>query len=753
MSFSLTEKQVEHNRLLGGRQRHTALVGGSRSGKTFLICRAVLTRAIRADYSRHGIFRLRGNAARASIWLDTLPKVARVCYPGLPLKDHRQDGYISLPNSSEIWIGGLDDKDRTEKILGQEYCVDPEALVLTADLRWLPAKDLFLGQELIGFDENLNGHTVLRRSVVENNETIIADRVRVRTTKGDTIVSVGHRFVTHSRTKANGSRLFNWFEAKDLKPGMRIRFAAHPWKVFQTYESGWLAGIYDGEGSVHSRAGVGIAQNRGVVLDKIRAELDNLGVQWRDNGHDGRKCVGLAIVTIWDCLKLLGATRPVRLLPKAAGIWEDRRGFNARKKVVGDVATVLEVEKLGPGPVIALGTSTKTFIADGFLGHNSSLYFNECSQIPYGSVQIALTRLAQSIPGLRQRAYYDLNPVGKGHWTHRVFVQKIDPSSRQPLADPDDYRHAFLNPMDNAANLSPEYLNSLRGMSERNRRRFYSGEYVDEIDGALWSLELLELARCSPEDVPKTLRRVIVAVDPSGTDGEDDGAGRHDEVGIVVVGLGDDGIAYVLADLTCQLGPEGWGRLAVAAYDRYAADAIVAETNFGGAMVRYVIQTAAGPRRSVPVYSVTASRGKAVRAEPVAALYGSIEDASSVDEAFVDQRQLRGKTLPQRVRHVWSDRPDGSGDFSRLEDELLQFSTFGYQGLNSPNRADALVWGLTHLMLQEHLAALAPPVLVSWRPPSPEHMPAPEQRAPPGSSQFITLDRSEYETITERRGW
>lgn len=480
------------------------LVGGSRSGKTFLICRAILSRAVRADYSRHGMFRLRGNAARASLWLDTLPKVARLCYPGLPLKDHRQDGYLSLPNSSEIWIGGLDDKDRTEKILGQEY---------------------------------------------------------------------------------------------------------------------------------------------------------------------------------------------------------------------------------------------------------STIYFNESSQIPYGSVQIALTRLAQSITGLRQRAYYDLNPVGKGHWSHRLFVQGIDPESRQPLVEPSDYRYAFLNPLDNAQNLSLEYLDSLRRMPERRRRRFYSGEYVDEIDGALWSLELLELARSQISEVPSTLRRVVVAVDPSGTDGEDDGGGRHDEVGIIVGALGDDGIAYILADLTTSTGPEGWGRIVVAAYDKYGADAVVAETNFGGAMVRYVIQTAGGPSRSIPVYSVVASRGKAVRAEPVAALYGSIESASAIDDQFTDQRQRRSAPLPQRVRHVWSDRPDGSGDFSKLEDELLQFSTFGYQGTSSPNRADAAVWLLTHLLLNDHLPALAAPVLVGWRPPSPEYMPAPEQRTLHGAPGTITLDPGDYETLTERRGW
>ena len=120
-TFELTPKQREASRLLSGPQRHTMLVGGARSGKTFLLVRAILIRALRADYSRHLIVRLRYNAVRQAVWLDTLPKVQRLCFPHIHLEWHDRDGYISLPNGSEIWMGGLDDKERTEKILGQEY--------------------------------------------------------------------------------------------------------------------------------------------------------------------------------------------------------------------------------------------------------------------------------------------------------------------------------------------------------------------------------------------------------------------------------------------------------------------------------------------------------------------------------------------------------------------------------------------------------------------------------------------------------
>jgi hypothetical protein len=111
-------KQIECLKLLAGPQRHTLLYGGARSGKTFLLCYAVLNRALSAEGSRHAILRFRGNAARASIWLDTLPKAARLCYPDAHLVDKRADGYVEVhPGKSQIWISGLDQKERVEKIL------------------------------------------------------------------------------------------------------------------------------------------------------------------------------------------------------------------------------------------------------------------------------------------------------------------------------------------------------------------------------------------------------------------------------------------------------------------------------------------------------------------------------------------------------------------------------------------------------------------------------------------------------------
>jgi phage terminase large subunit-like protein len=231
----------------------------------------------------------------------------------------------------------------------------------------------------------------------------------------------------------------------------------------------------------------------------------------------------------------------------------------------------------------------------------------------------------------------------------------------------------FLNPHDNLANLPPGYIDELDALPDRQRKRFFLGEYVDEIDGALWTIEAIDQHRVDTGDCPHTLDalftaglipqlvRVVVAVDPSGTSGEEDR--RSDAIGIVTAGLGIDGVCYVLEDATCQLPPAGWGHRAVEQFDKWEADHIIAEVNYGGDMVRYVIEQA---DRKAPVRVVSASRGKAVRAEPVSAFY---------DKGL--------------VRHV--------GRFPQLEDQMLSFSTAGYLGERSPVRADALVWAITDL--------------------------------------------------------
>mgnify|MGYP007100045261 FL=1 len=300
----------------------------------------------------------------------------------------------------------------------------------------------------------------------------------------------------------------------------------------------------------------------------------------------------------------------------------------------------------------------------------ASIYLNECSQIPYGSVETAITRLAQkatqqaighlpAVP-LKPRVYYDCNPPSKAHWAYRVFKEKRHPETKLPLVNPGDYASMQINPADNQENLTAGYLDTLKGLSARGRKRFLEGEFADATPNALFAEEDIDKWRVLDGNTPDMVR-IVVAVDPSGADDENNT--DNDAIGIVVAGLGMDGNSYLLEDLTVKAGPAVWGKIATDAYDRHQADAVVAEINYGGAMVKHVIQTT---RPRTNYRQVTASRGKAVRAEPISALYE------------------QGK-----VRHV--------GYFRELEDELMAFSTVGYMGEQSPNRADAAIWALSEL--------------------------------------------------------
>jgi len=298
-----------------------------------------------------------------------------------------------------------------------------------------------------------------------------------------------------------------------------------------------------------------------------------------------------------------------------------------------------------------------------------TIYLNECSQISFESWQMAVTRLAQlvmtDIEGaepvpLKPRMYYDENPPSKAHWTYKLFILKIDPETRKPLPKPENYAHFRINPEDNEENLSSAYMDTLRSLSARMQKRFLRGEFADATPNQLFPEEHIDKWRVVDGDVPE-LVRVVVAVDPSGS-GDENNA-DNDAIGVVIGGLGIDGNAYVIEDATVKAGPATWGRVATTAYDRHEADVIVGETNFGGDMVRQVIHTA---RPRTPFKKVHASRGKVQRAEPFSALYE------------------QGK-----VRHV--------GNFPELEDEMAGFSTNGYTGQGSPNRADALFWLLAEL--------------------------------------------------------
>jgi phage terminase large subunit-like protein len=215
---------------------------------------------------------------------------------------------------------------------------------------------------------------------------------------------------------------------------------------------------------------------------------------------------------------------------------------------------------------------------------------------------------------------------------------------------------------ENRANLAPAFLDKIVRKYEGTRlgRQELEAELLEDVPAALWNRGAIEAGRAR---VAPTLIRVVIAIDPAATSGED-----SDETGIVVVGKDAQGHGYVLGDASGRYAPHEWARTAISAYRTHSADRIVAEVNNGGEMVEATIRMV---DPSVPFTQVRASRGKVTRAEPVAALYEQ-----------------------GRVHHV--------GAFPQLEDQMVGFTAdfdrakAGY----SPDRVDALVWGLSELLVE-----------------------------------------------------
>lgn len=230
----------------------------------------------------------------------------------------------------------------------------------------------------------------------------------------------------------------------------------------------------------------------------------------------------------------------------------------------------------------------------------------------------------------------------------------------QAAENPEEVRIVRGRTTDNAANLGAGVFEQLRRqMTERQARQELYGELLDDIEGALWTLAMIDEHRVAPgalDGYVGGIRRVVIGVDPAGSANPE-----SDHTGIVVAGVGADGRGYILADRSCQESPNGWGQAVVAAYREFSADRIIAERNYGGDMVEHVIRTVAP---NVPVTTVSAQKNKHLRAEPIAALYEQ-----------------------GRVSHA--------GVFEALEDELCTWVPGKSSG--SPDRVDAMVYALTAL--------------------------------------------------------
>ena len=274
----------------------------------------------------------------------------------------------------------------------------------------------------------------------------------------------------------------------------------------------------------------------------------------------------------------------------------------------------------------------------------ASVFLNEASQISYDAYEMIITRLNPP-KGISGKIIIDYNPPSIQHWGYKMFVKRQYPDGRE--IPEHDFQSVMMNPKDNLENISEEYLETLASLSVNKRKRFLEGQYSVDC-GSLWKRAWIQY---SGNEVPD-LFRIVVGVDPAGTSG-------GDEIGIIVAGVVGD-TYYVLDDYSLHGTPKEWAAEVAAAYNKWTADVVVAEKNYGGDMVESTIKNA---QPSLNVKLVNASRGKIVRAEPISALY---------EHGRVFHR------IP----------------FLELEDELCIYEP----GMDeSPNRMDALVWGITEL--------------------------------------------------------
>lgn len=273
-----------------------------------------------------------------------------------------------------------------------------------------------------------------------------------------------------------------------------------------------------------------------------------------------------------------------------------------------------------------------------------TIFINEGSQISYDSYEILKTRL-NPLKTIRGKMIIDYNPPSVHHWGYKIFHQRKFPDGR-PVPE-NDYVVVKMNPEDNRDNLSEQYYEVLQGLSGNKRKRFLEGNYSDDT-GSLWKRHWIQY-----DNRDRQFVRIVVGVDPTGTK-------TGDEVGIIVAGKTEEEKFYILDDYSLHGTPKEWADEAVKAYDKWSADLIVAEKNYGGEMVEHTMRSV---RSNLNIKLVTATRGKIVRAEPISALY---------EKGQVFHRQ----------------------EFPDLEDEYCMYDETVAQ---SPNRLDASVWALSEL--------------------------------------------------------
>ena len=275
----------------------------------------------------------------------------------------------------------------------------------------------------------------------------------------------------------------------------------------------------------------------------------------------------------------------------------------------------------------------------------ATVYINECSEIQdERAIDLISSRLRQKIDG-RHLLLLDENPPSKSHWSYKRYIESNVAG-----------RAAFrINPIDVKENLPKSYIARLEALPERLRQRFLYGEFTTDIEGALWSWDMIEGTR---KALDGEIGRTVVSIDPAVTSNE-----NSDETGIIVAAKKGRGM-IVLEDLSIKATPNEWATRAIRAYYRHEADCVVVEVNNGGDLIKTVLRQLDS---TIRIKEMRATKGKHIRAEGVVSLYeqGLVEHAGRLDN---------------------------------LEDQMMSWVPHVSE---SPDRVDALVWAAHNLMLAE----------------------------------------------------
>lgn len=265
------------------------------------------------------------------------------------------------------------------RFIVDDVCLEYGTRILTTDLRWIPIENLGIGDSLIApeeyptqFSKGDKPQRHLIESKVQKHKTVFLPSLRLTMSNGKTVTcSKDHQWLVW------GAGGYNWKRSEDLVLGDKLQYYVDPWKEDTSNEGGWLAGLFDGEGTVSggglhtngARKGstLSISQLDGAVMTRIVKELSGRGFGYtryeQKSEYSKTKTPALHITGVDNCLRLLGQIRPIRLLQKSKIFWEGRMPK-------GSPINVVDIEDVGEKRLIAMQTSSKTYIAEGILTHN-----------------------------------------------------------------------------------------------------------------------------------------------------------------------------------------------------------------------------------------------------------------------------------------------------------------------------------------------------------------------------------------------